>query len=152
LPEGGTVLDAQQKNKQPPLHWPGIIWVVWNFFTVFNFAFAVVTILAIGFPFFERIPTEYMIPLKIIIIAGGVYAAFALAAAIAMLLKRKLGWILAFCVLGVSTLLVSSFGIGWTVAYGSDSEVFTATAFVLGVNVAWLVYFIKARRRYGVVS
>jgi hypothetical protein len=141
-----------EKSKQPPLHWPGIIWVVWNFLMVFNFAFAAVTILVIASPLFERIPPELLVALKIIIIAGGVHVAVALAAAIAMLLKRRLGWIMAFCVLGVSTLLAFSFGIGWTVAFRPDSEVFTAVAFVLGVNAAWLVYFIKARRRYGVVS
>ena len=134
------------------LHWPGIIWVVWNFFTVFNFTFSVGTILVIASPLFERIPQELLVALKIIMIAGGVYTAVALAAAIAMLLKRKLGWILAFCVLGVSTVLVFFFGIGWAVAFKPDSELFTMMAFVLAINVAWLVYFIKARHRYGVVN
>ena len=77
--------------QKQPLHWPGIIWVVWNFFTVFNFAFGVGIILVIASPLFERVSPEQLIPLKIIMIA---------------------------------------------------------MAFALAINVAWLVYFILARRKY----
>ena len=143
---------VEEKAASSKLHWPGIIWVVWNFFTVFNVAFGVGTILVITSPLFERSSPEQLISLKIIMIAGGVYAVFALAAAIAMLVKRRLGWILAFFVLGASTLLIIFFGIGMTVIFWADTEIWTAAAFALAINVAWLVYFIKARRRYGVVS
>lgn len=98
-------------------------------------------------PYFEGYSTNYWILLMILTIGGGMAAGFALLAAVAMLCKRRPGWMLSFW-----TLSVSSF-YGIFIIICSSVLFYYWLPFALGLlllvaNTAWLIYFLRARRRY----
>lgn len=146
-------MEEKRKSKLP-LHWPGKIWVVLNFIgAVGLIVVAVAEIIRwIGFnpdlTLFEIFKAFGLRFLGMLV---------AVAAAVTMLIKRKTGWIFAVVGLGI-TLVYRVVGLIWQLSIGgieaqTRGEVWffaIAAVLMLAIPLVWLVYFIKARRRYGI--
>ena len=143
---------TEEKAAPTKLHWPGKIWVALSFIGAAGFI--VVTIVEI-IQGIEVDPDVIWVDIFkaywlrwfniLVLIASGV----------TMLVKRKAGWF--FAVVSLSIISVyRPVGLIWQLCSGRVGAetrgqvlLFVISAFLmLAIPVAWLVYFILARRRY----
>ena len=130
-------------EKKQPLHWPGWVWVIGHFLLG---AFVVYSLIK-GF---SLLPGGISLD---DIIQRYVYFPIFIASAIAMLLHRKTGWYLALVTLFVSTVSVLWAGLRELLASPMCIAyllMFIVPLGVVAINVVWTVYFILARRKYGI--
>lgn len=137
-------------NKQPPLHWPGWIWVILRFITggwgIFAFLLAVYNT-QFRFPgmgLYPGVPTYR-------VVTALVFSLLDIAAGIVMLCKRKAGWFMAIIMLAASMaydlfLVVKDYPF---TTYTPDDWLG-----ILGtlIKLFWLIYFVLARKRYDIKS
>jgi hypothetical protein len=145
-------LSVRDVSKEPPLHWPGKIWVVLSFIGAAGFIVGTIVEIIQGIegdPDVTLVEIFKAFGLRFLNILIGV------AAAVAMLIKRKVGWFFAVVSLGIIS-VYRPVGLIWQLSSGRVGAetrgqvlLFVISAFLmLAIPVAWLVYFIKARRRY----
>jgi hypothetical protein len=145
-------LSVRSDSKKPPLHWPGKIWVALVFIGAAGFI--VVTIVEI----IHGIEVDPDVTLVEIFKAFGLRflnILIAVAAAVTMLIRRKVGWF--FAVVSLSIMFVYRVvGLIWQLSIGRiEAETTGQLVFIViiavltfGIPIAWLIYFVKARRRY----
>jgi len=135
----------ERSSKQTSLHWPGWIWVVGHFL-LFGYFLAAFIAMLINDALFNW-PVWGIITYSLLFFC---YAPLCLVSALFMLINRRIGWFLAFATLGASTLYFVLFVSGAMLT--GMLTWFTIMPYALVINVGWLVYFILARRRYGIGS
>ena len=149
-------LSVRGVSKEPPLHWPGKIWVVLSFIGAAWLIVVTIVEIIYGIEFDPDVTL-----LEIFKAFGLRFLSIlvAVATAVSMLIRRKVGWF--FAVVNLSIISVyRPVGLIWQLSSGRIGAetrgqvlLFVTSAFLmLAIPVAWLVYFILARRRYGVVS
>ena len=148
-------MDAKQKSKLP-LPWPGWIWAVGSLIAAGGLI--VVTIVKI----IHGIEVDPDVIWLDIFKAYGLRCLNILvliASAVTMLAKRKIGWIFALVALTIGLVYRSASWIWRLFRGGVEAETTGQLVFLLivvvltfGVPIVWLIYFIKARRRYRIVS
>jgi hypothetical protein len=141
-------------SKKPPLHWPGKIWVALSFIGAAGFI--VLTIVEIiqgieGDPdviWLDIFKAYWLRWFNILVL---------IASGVTMLVKRKIGWFFALVTLSTGLVFRSVSWI-WRLSKGGVEAETTGQLVLLlivvvltfGIPIAWLVYFIKARRRYDI--
>lgn len=142
-----------EKVKQPSLHWPGWVWVI------FVFIGAPYTIVRTVIQLSGDIEIDASLIWPIICFEAIRYLTLALSilAAIMLLIKRKIGWILAIVTECIFVALSTYRLINWFAWENYKTlpaeEIPWAIILILltvAIPVAWFVYFILARRRYGI--
>jgi hypothetical protein len=151
---------TEEKAAPTKLHWPAWVWIVGNlivaailiFHTVTEASRAIEQGYRVTFLVFLEV-NMFELPHILLLIASSITMPF----------KRKVGWILALVTLaevliGHSITLIRDLSRGEFITRlpGISENVYLIVAATLvamfGIPIVWLIYFIKARRRYGVVS
>jgi uncharacterized membrane protein YhaH (DUF805 family) len=150
MSDGLSVRDVSKKH---PLHWPGIIWVVICFlqggYGVIYFLLVVFYILSIKLGNSIPWPTKIIVQMATMLF---IITPLSFTAAITMLRSRRAGWFTAIILLAVflANNLIRMALANPFQSYTLKDWIHAAAVFIIGI--VFLVYFIKARRRYGVVS
>lgn len=141
-------------SKKPPLHWPGKIWVAVSFIGAAGFIIGTIVEIIQGI---EGDPDVVWLD---------IFKAYWLrwfnileltASGVTMFVKRKIGWFYALVALSAGLVFRSVSWI-WRLSKGGvEAETTGQLVFLLisavlsfGIPIAWLIYFIKARRRYDI--
>ncbi len=149
MSDGLSVRDVSKKH---PLHWPAWIWVVGGL--IAGGVLIVGTIVEISHGI-EGDPD---------VIWLDVFKAFGLrcfnililiASAVTMLIKRKIGWIFALVTLAFTLVYRSVSWIWWLFRGEIEAEttgqlllLLIVVVLTFGIPIAWLIYFIRARKGY----
>jgi hypothetical protein len=136
---------TEEKAAPAKLHWPAWVWIVGHFllFGYFLVTFIALLVNRVLFNF----PVWGIISYSLLFFC---YAPLCLISAIFMFINRRIAWLVALATLGASTLCFLVYVL--SAALSGAVTWISILVIVLGVNVAWLVYFIKTRSRYGVIS
>ncbi len=138
----GIAVKSGDTPEKQPLHWPGIVWVVGNFalsaYLLYLFIGRVIYPLDSGMAM-----TLEVLRLVFVLACAG--------SSVMLLVNRRIGYLLVFITLGIS-FAYFAFNMVYGILTPHRSSGIMWLIYAGVVNVAWLVYFIKARRRYGVVT
>lgn len=138
------------------LHWPAWIWIVGSLIAAGGFIVGAIVEIIHGI---EVNPDVVWLD---VLKADGLRCfniLLLIASGVTMLAKRKVGWFFALVALSIGLVFRSVSWI-WRLSRGGiEAETTGQLVFLLivvvltfGIPIAWLMYFIKARRRYGIVS
>jgi hypothetical protein len=125
------------------LHWPGVVWVVGNFALS-----AYLLYLFIGRVLYP-LDSGMAVTLEVMRL---IFALACAGSSVLLLTNRRIGYLMVFITLGISFAYFA-----FNMIYGILTP--HRSGWIIGVmwliyagviNVVWLVYFIKVRRRYGI--
>lgn len=115
-----------------------------------------VIFISFGLQFIEFFLSEYSPHLQILElspidrldfrIASFIYIPMLLAGSIAMIVDKRVGWVLSFLILAASTFLTLSMIIFWMNTIANVIMIVVVQC----INVGWCIYFIVARKNFGI--